>query len=89
MRAPPLPELPFPTLAYFHFKKLRQSNFALGAGWALVSIYSRSARVRNVICATGRKWVGCCFKYDRYRRVRVCKIRPLQDSGSKCGTDLT
>ena len=39
-----------------------------------------SARVRNVICATDRKRVGCGLKYGGFRRVRVCKIRPGQDS---------
>ena len=30
--------------------------------------------VRNVICATVGKWVGCSFNYGVYRR--VFKIRP-------------
>ena len=42
--------------------------------------YSGSAQVRNVICATVRKRVGCGFKHGGFGRVRVCKIRPVQDS---------
>ena len=47
---------------------------------ASVPIYSGSARVRNVICATVGKRVGCGFKHGGFGRVRVCKIRPVQDS---------
>ena len=39
------------TLAYFHLKKIHPSNFLSAVGWASVTIYSMSARVRNVICA--------------------------------------
>ena len=67
-----------PMLAYFHFKKLHPYNFPSGAGRALVSI--GSALVRNVFCATVGKRVGCSFKYGGYGRVRVCKIRPVQDT---------
>ena len=38
MHACALPERP--TLAYFHFENLRQSNFRIRAGPVLVSIYS-------------------------------------------------
>ena len=81
MRACTLPELPLLTLAYFYLKKLHPSNFPSGAGRASVSIYSGLARVRNVICATVGKRVGCSIKYGGYGRVRICKIRPVQDSG--------
>ena len=63
---------------YFHLKELHPSNFPSGASQALVTIYSGSARVQNVICATVGKWVGCSFKYGVYGR--VFKIRPVQDS---------
>ena len=82
MRACALTELPFPALAYFHFQKLRPSNFPLGVGRASVSIYSGSAWVRNVIRATvgKRHVVGCGFKSGGCGRVWVYKIRPVQDS---------
>ena len=79
-----LPELPFPTLAYFHFEKLLLSNCPSDAGRASVSVYSRSARARNVICATVGKRIGCGFNYGGYGRVRVCKIRAVQDSDANC-----
>ena len=87
MHARALPELPLPMLAYFHLKiacRLSNvSNFPLVAGWSLLSICSSSAQLQNVFCATDTvgKQLQCSFKYSMYGRVRVCKIRPMQDSG--------
>ena len=58
------------------------SNFPSGAGRVSISIYSGSGRVRNVSHATVGTQVGCSFKYCGYGRLRVCKIRPVQDSGT-------
>ena len=38
--------------------------------------------MRNVIRATLGTQVGCGFKNCEYRRGRVCKKRPVQDSGT-------
>ena len=54
------------------------SNCPAGVVWTSVTIYTGSARMRNVICATVGKQVGCSFKYGVYGR--VFKIRPVQDS---------
>ena len=64
-----------PRLLTFIFKNCVRPIFL----WASVWIYSGSALVRNVICATVGKWVGCGLKYGRFGRVRVSKIRPVQD----------
>lgn len=37
------------------------SNFPSGAGRASASIHSGAARVRNLICATAGKRIGCRF----------------------------
>ena len=63
------PRTSIPHLAYFHFQKLRPSNFPSGACRASVTIYRGSAQVRNVICATVGKRVGCSFKYGWYEQV--------------------
>ena len=56
------------------------SNFPSGAGGASVLIYSGLGRERNGIRAILSEHVGCRFENCGYRRVRVCKIRPVQDS---------
>lgn len=61
------------------------SNIPLGVGRAAVSICSELAWVKNVICATIGKWVGCGFEYGGYRRVRVGRMRPMQDSAGSTG----
>ena len=81
------PRTPTPPASLLSFLKTacslsNLSNFPSGAGQASVSIYSGSA-MRNVICATVGKRVGCAFKYGGFGRVRVCKIRPMQDSAVK------
>lgn len=62
-------------------------SFPSGAGRVSVSIYSRSARMRNVICVTVGKQVGYKFKSGGYGWMRVLKIRPVQDSGWRAETE--
>ena len=71
------PRTPIPHAGLLSFLKWCPSTFPWGAGWVSVLIYSGSARVRIVICATVGKRVGCDFKYGGYRQVQVCKIRPM------------
>ena len=64
-------------------KNLCPCNFPTDAGRASVSIYSVSAPVGNVICATVRKRVGCSFKYGGCGFVKQDPCRTLL-----CGTDI-
>ena len=60
----------------FIFKNCVRPIFLQASVW----IYSGSAQVRNVICATVGKWVGCDFKHGGFGQVQVRKIRPVQNS---------
>ena len=62
------------TFIYKNYVRLIFLQVQVGVGNNLYG----SARVRNVICATVGKRVGCSFKYGVYGR--VFKIRPVQDS---------
>ena len=79
------PRTPTPHASLLSFVKIARrlsnvSNFPSGVGWASVSIHSGSARVRNLICATVGKRVGCRFaKWDPCRPpIRMCVFSSLQ-----------
>ena len=61
----PAPHASLPSFVKIARRLSNVPNFPSGAGQASVSIHSRAARVRNLICASVGKRVGCRFAKTR------------------------